>query len=937
MKDDSSHRKESLEQIAHESLEKFHEIAKAAQQELSPPASHVGGVSASPSGAPDDYVRRIRYAQRQACEALQREPAIARVRVNYHDGRSKVLYICRLAAAVDLPDLASYRSPIGRLVAQPLESQVRTPRGTSASAEERVQYHPVLESKVWDSKDSLIEQIDLDPILIKSLRSLIRDGKIKEIDVLETLLNEEQDQGLIDEHPRREIIRVMGLRDQPVLDQYQDRIFRIPMNNRLLITGPPGTGKTTTLIRRLGQKLDLLSMDDNDDDRALVESVMETTSRPYRDNWIMFTPTELLRNYLKEAFSREGVAASANRVQTWTKFCRQIARQSLGLLSTKSGDGLLILKDRSSSLSEAARAHQTEFFDDFYRLQFEYYRNNLTKSCERLMFGIHKLHDYRGNDIFAQGDMPISRLQASAQSIHDDISRILSSDSVGAEMEVILELDSLAERVHHVESRILSLTNERIDRPLKKKLRVDRDFLDSLGQFVQSLKVPEDSDDPSIEFGNPDKRTVSGRIRQIALTGFRNAFRAYSREKAGRRRVQKTSRSALVMRWILDQGVSAIDEAELELIGHYLLIRSELLNFRNPIDRYISRIANRYLEFRRVRRLEGRWYKLPEGDRQQIRPGQKVGHESNVGPGRSRNLDVDMLELDMVVLAALRSINSLMPFIRRDSTLGNRLQAYREMANEFTFMQVYVDEATDFSPIQLACMLEISHPKLRSFSACGDFNQRLTHWGTKSSKEFSWAVQGIEIDTIGSLYRQSQQLVDLSSMLLTLMGNADLSACPASNVAHSGVSPVMLDQAVDKSVISQWLAQRIMEIQRVVEKVPSIAVFVVSEDDVVPISTALNTALEPYNIRAVGCLDGQVLGDDVDVRCFDVRHIKGLEFEAVFFLDVDKLFSLYSSLAFRYLYVGVTRAATFLGLTFAGSVPEVLAPLRPRFDATFGT
>lgn len=42
------------------------------------------------------------------------------------------------------------------------------------------------------------------------------------------------------------------------------------------------------------------------------------------------------------------------------------------------------------------------------------------------------------------------------------------------------------------------------------------------------------------------------------------------------------------------------------------------------------------------------------------------------------------------------------------------------------------------------------------------------------------------------------------------------------------------------------------------------------------------------NIRAVACSRGHLAGQDDDVHVFDVQHIKGLEFEAVFFVGVDR-------------------------------------------------
>lgn len=922
----------SLRPLAHESLEKLEQIATEAERELRGAPSNRSGVGANPGSGVDEKVSGIRAKVRDACQALRREPAIARVKVCYDDGREKVFYICRREAAVNVPDLASYRSPIGRLAATPLTKSIQTPRGNNVSADERMKYKPIFQDNCWDSHDSEIENLDMGPSLIKSLRSLIRDVSKEEDDLLTTLLGEEEDEDMLGRHPTHEIIRVMELRDQPILDQYQDRIFRLPIDHRLLITGPPGTGKTTTLIRRLGQKLDLRSMDAGDEDLDLVRSVEDINSRKYEHNWLMFTPNELLRLYLKEAFAREGVAASTEQVQTWAAFRRKLAREDLELLSTKPNDGKLILRDITRFLLDTTRDQQIYFFEDFYEWQFKFYRNDLVTTSERLASRTQELSAHGSMDIFAQDGLSIPELQQTVLSVVGEIQVCLDLDSNESASSIIRNLVSVAERVRDIDSRILSCINSRIEKPLNRKLRNDRDFLDSLGQFIRSLQIPEESDELALDSDTRDEEVTGARVRQTAVRSYRNALRAYARQKAGGRRVRKGSRSAIVMTWIRDHGVEDIDEEEFRLIGQYSLIRSDLSNFRNPEERYIRRMSNRYLEFRKSCWSEGKWYRSIEDIRRDMSP--VSGHNEGVSASHKqpRILDVNSPELDLLILATLRSLARLISLLGRDSSVSARIETYKNRFAEITFAQVYVDEATDFSPIQLACMFELSSPRLRSFFACGDFNQRLTESGTRSVEEFVWAVPKIQIDSIKSLYRQSQHLADISSKLLSLMGNADLSAMDSGEAQHVGFPPVMIDHASDLSASSQWVAERIVEIQGIVTNLPSIAVFVASEDDIRSVSSALDRALEPYNIRSIGCYEGQVLGDDIDVRCFDVQHIKGLEFEAVFFLDVDKLFEHYPSLALRYLYVGITRAATFLGLSFCGSVPRELESLRPRFQ-----
>jgi DNA helicase IV len=73
------------------------------------------------------------------------------------------------------------------------------------------------------------------------------------------------------------------------------------------------------------------------------------------------------------------------------------------------------------------------------------------------------------------------------------------------------------------------------------------------------------------------------------------------------------------------------------------------------------------------------------------------------------------------------------------------------------------------------------------------------------------------------------------------------------------------------------------------------------------------------------------MGQDNDVRVFDIQHIKGLEFESVFFIGVDRLAALHPKLYDKYLYVGMTRAATYLGVSCDDKLPSSISGLRPMF------
>jgi DNA helicase IV len=110
-----------------------------------------------------------------------------------------------------------------------------------------------------------------------------------------------------------------------------------------------------------------------------------------------------------------------------------------------------------------------------------------------------------------------------------------------------------------------------------------------------------------------------------------------------------------------------------------------------------------------------------------------------------------------------------------------------------------------------------------------------------------------------------------------------------------------------------------------------------SEDEVGVVATQLGEVLADHNIQVVACPQGKVMGQDSDVRVFDIQYIKGLEFEAAFFMSVDRLAELHPTLFDKYLYVGTTRAATYLGITCEKTLPARIDSLRSRFVADWET
>jgi hypothetical protein len=907
--------KEIVGKLGERILAALQDIADAAQRAASN-RTGTGLSLANPSNrmVGDAKAEKLHHAsmseERTSLNRLMLEPFVARVEVAWKgEGKQpyKTYYFPRRSAAGLLNAardgvVISAGAALGHLAEYEAGETAYICHGgreREARILSRVVLSPTREAGQWDALVRDLEVLPWRDVLKvlqnESLRRALaairaeRAAPAEIEDILGELMRRAAEAASAHERTRRKVVDRIALRDQPILDRYQGGIFRLPLNRQVLLFGPPGSGKTTTLIKRLAQKLTPDAVSEAEQ-QLITEYVRD--GRVRADSWAMFSPAELLKQYLGDAFNKEGVPDAGN-VRSWESERHDLARNTLQIL--RSGNtGRFRLEANATLLKDRSSPGISRLYEEFAK----HVEEAAMKRCNDALVAL-----------LAAPDGEVRRHVLAFQQRLGNRTQVTFADIVS----VIGETEGLQAEI----TRLTQQINAELRKVGNVLLNTHKTLHDDLVAELTSLRGEEiDDDEEEVDEEDDDAGLAAAGVRNARVEALRvlmTSLRHWASAVAEGRALGGLS--ARVIDFIKDK---LPPDAQFEAIGSNIGLRARLRTLVRASGYIVLGAPRLYAGFRRQAMREARHF-LNDKATQVFVSQNRISRD----------------EVDILLLVMLRNSRRIL-----QASGGRNLDVpagygWLETIKTRYLMQVFVDEATDLSAVQLACTMELADPRLRSWFACGDLRQRITAQGIQDEAEIKWLnqLEGVTIDIrrVDIGYRQSRRLRELSDALAALLDSrTKVVTKPPRGDKEADVWP-QLGERLEGNALARWLADRIHEVERGIGRLPSIAVFVDGDDRIDPLVHASAEMLAERNIPVVGCKEGRIVGDAREVRVFDIQHIKGLEFEAVFFIGVDALADRIPDLFQRFLYVGVTRAATYLGVTCEATLPRVIEPLRVHF------
>lgn len=695
------------------------------------------------------------------------------------------------------------------------------------------------------------------------------------------------------------IRKQVSLRRNPVLDKHQDSAKFSNLYNGVaeVINGGPGTGKTTTIIQRLKLLIDRGDLEDymnNHDDLKLTQEQLGIISSS-TDNWIYFSPTDLLKKYLQDNMNYEGLKNTSHRTVVWAEYLKDAVRDEYHLAGQDCPFDFLGKKSESRNIFTGNHIAIIENFTQFF---IEQVKDRFRK--------VAKI-DYNQFEWKILGKIII-----------EECAKIETVNSIDSLVRFLVHLSGIDQRLivngQRVESgtSIVTIYNEKIrlltDRCIAL-LKRDEGRYDEVIEFVKSMaSVPQSE----IEEGE-EPETIEPDYGDLSIALYNKLNPLLKKLTL----LQKDSSAKLTSQqkqlYEIVKGVIVEDHLK-DLADSAFFVKYISPTLRGFSQFVLTPIPQYYRMYRRS---------MPDADRIDWDKGLLNEMVDNYKNKRLLSQEQSLLVgfINNIAKSLYKASRSLF-----DSSTHKYILAYKNLCRPV----IGVDEATDYSLIEFYGIKSFGHYEVCSYTLCGDIMQLMKPDGIVDWKQLQHPLlfEKIDIKNLLISYRQSEELLRLADLIY----KEELKKKSPYQCYLKVENPpkALWLESEDMDYKAQWISSRVIEIVKQYQYVPTIAIFTIDKRKAEELKESLDECdnLIKAGIEVKVCSDNTLEGEKT-LRIFPIDQVKGMEFEAVFFYDIDDLES--TSLINKYLYVGLSRASMYLAVTSNGSSEKISNMLQKYF------
>lgn len=707
--------------------------------------------------------------------------------------------------------------------------------------------------------------------------------KLKELEEEHRRLTEQQEEL----SKLTKYIRQQGkLRYNPILDPTQNRIKTEHLydGTTLIIDGGPGTGKTTTMIQRLKYLTDTEAIEEDDKEGykefKLTKRQIAELSDAIKEgkDWLFFSPSMLLKEYLADAMNREGLTNTNSKVNHWHTFRNNIIRDYYHLFDP-TNDNAPFKASRETGILIYHHTDAVKAFDDFFVNQLRQIKNHFPKiEKETVKYKWASLAQNIQNSFNATDDYNIKQFVLLLLSLERNLAmdcRVLLSENTQTLKDISEEL-------------YVCLKDD------EKKLQTVKDMIIPVLSIAEQNEESEEEDE---EENIVDESFIENKIIRMIRQWFKRYCYSLKNDS-----IRLTTRQEQLSS-ILIPLLSNEHKAKIPRVGELVLFEQYAKYTRGVSPVLFRRIASTFKRFRQnVLTTKNEDWNLDLLDKLLKKKNGKELHPQEQS-------------------LLLGYINNMVKLVIKNGGKDTKdvfMTAYHELARPI----IGVDEATDFCECDIYAMESFLTIDYNSMTLCGDMMQRLTEYGLHNWDDVKSIVHNPIVVDMRISYRQSTALLNVAKKLYT--DSIGKEPNYKAYLKSTKVPQPLQFVSVDESEKVDWIEKRIKEVYIAYGKrLPSIAIFLNEKEKIHQFVKSLEETdfIEDTDIKVVDGSEGNILASQNQIRVYPIEVVKGMEFDVVFFHNIDSS-DLDADLLKRYIYVGVSRAAFFLGITLNNESEE---------------